>query len=500
MTYLQARDINNAGIIVTDTYEDEVLAYIGNTPELSGQHQPYVDLIQAKRSSGSVLKPMLFAKALDEALISPLSLLKDLPNSWGSYTPKNYSKQFEGLVPANESLYRSLNLPFVELLEKYNHEKFLTDLRKMGFTSLTRSANNYGLSLILGGGEVSLWDLNTVYGGMCKTLHNFQANKASYRADYYTAPKLLKNEQKKKKRARRSYDHFSAASIWQTFESITALKRPGSGNDWDYFSSSQKIAWKTGTSHGFKDAWTIGTNGRYLVGVWVGNADGEGRDDLIGIKAAAPLFFRVMDIIPRSNWFSAPDTELFDQNICAVSGFKATDKCPSTNYLLNEKGEELAFCTYHKWFSCTEDSLYRANKDCLPGETLQSVAFFSPPPREKYFMNLSGRAFEELPPLHPNCGSLDAEISTVEFIYPPRNNFKIYIPKRLNNLRSKIVFSAAHSLSNEELHWHLDNQYMGSTIAFHELAFDCLPGIHQMLIKDKKGGERKIVFEVLEKK
>ena len=494
---LKNAQIHNLAIIVTDLEKNEVLAYVGNTPKLERKYQPYVDMIQAKRSSGSVLKPLLYAKAIDNSKISPYALLRDVPDNWGGYAPKNYSEKFEGLVPADECLYRSLNLPFVDLLHKYDHQKFLKELKELQFKSINRSADDYGLSLILGGAEITLWDLAKVYGGMARTLRNFNTNKGKYKPNYYNEASLLQTKEQKNGKLHKQYEHFSAASIWHTFETLSSLKRPGTEGQWQYFSSAQKIAWKTGTSHGFKDAWSIGVNGKYLVGVWVGNANGEGREGLVGLQAAAPLFFKVFNALPNHSWYDAPMDELFDQQICATSGYKPTAKCPAIQVLLPRASEHLPSCQQHKFITCTSDSLFRANKQCDTSMKLTEVSYFIPTPKEMFFMNKGGRAVQALPPFHPDCLNASTE-SQIEFIYPPSNNFKLFIPRKLNNDKSKLVFSAVHSSETESLFWHLDDSYLGETKFIHDMSFRAGKGKHVILLKDRKGVEKRIVFEVLE--
>lgn len=494
---LRNTQIYNLAILVTDLEKNEVIAYIGNSPDLARRHQPFVDMIQARRSSGSVLKPLLYAKAIDNSKISPYSLLRDVPDNWGSYSPTNYSKKFEGLVPADESLFRSLNLPFVDLLHKYDHQKFLKELKALQLNSIDRSADNYGLSLILGGAEVTLWELSKVYGGMAKTLNNFEFNKGKYAPSYYGEPSLLKQSKPSSIKLKKQYKYFSAASIWFTLEALSSLKRPGSEGDWQYFSSSQKVAWKTGTSHGFKDAWSIGVNGKYLVGVWVGNADGEGREGLVGLQAAAPLFFKVFNSLPNHTWYDKPMDELFDQEICTISGFKPTERCPKKSVLLPKASEYLQSCKQHQWISCTADSLFRANKECDGNLELTKVSYFIPSPKEAYFMNRGGRAIKNLPPFHPLCEDLNTQ-TKIEFIYPPSNNFKLYIPRKLNTTRSSLVFSAAHTSESASLYWHLDNEYLGETKFIHDMSFRASKGKHVILVKDQNGIERSMYFEVLE--
>ena len=189
--------------------------------------------------------------------------------------------------------------------------------------------------------------------------------------------------------------------------------------------------------------------------------------------------------------------ELFDQQICATSGYKPTAKCPAIQVLLPQASEHLPSCQQHKFITCTADSLFRANKQCDKSIELTEVSYFIPSPKEMFFMNKGGRAVQALPPFHPDCLSASTE-SQIEFIYPPSNNFKLFIPRKLNNDKSKLVFSAVHSTETESLFWHLDNSYLGETKFIHDMSFRAGKGKHVMLLKDKKGVEKRIVFEVLE--
>jgi len=251
----RANGVENAALLVIDLETAEVLAYVGNTTNQQATGHR-IDLIQRPRSPGSSLKPLLFAHALSKGQILPKTLLPDIPTFFGGFSPKNFSRGYAGAIPADEALIKSLNIPFTYLLRDYTYEQFHLDLKRMGFSSLQKPPGHYGLSMILGGGEVTLWELSNAYLRLYQNLARNDQAKAS----------VLHNV-KQNSKVQFSLD---PAAIWHTFHAMTNLSRPTGEEHWESYSSSQLISWKTGTSYGFRDAWAIGLNGNILVGVWVG--------------------------------------------------------------------------------------------------------------------------------------------------------------------------------------------------------------------------------------
>ena len=277
--------IHNGAVFVLDIPTNEVLVYLGNVQKAGENHHNEVDVIQAPRSTGSILKPLLYSTMLNEGKILPQMLVPDIPTIINGYKPENFYQSFEGAVPADQALAKSLNIPFVQLLQKYGLEKFHYELTQMGMSTLSFSPDHYGLTLILGGAEGTLEDLTNIYSNLGRHLSAFSPNNrvhnTNLRKPVYTFKQSPKASPEKVR--------MSPGAIWLTFRAMQKLSRPDSEGNWEKFASSQKISWKTGTSFGFRDAWAIGLNGRYAVGVWVGNADGEGRPNLIGVKSGCTL-------------------------------------------------------------------------------------------------------------------------------------------------------------------------------------------------------------------
>ncbi|MBK7667032.1 MAG: penicillin-binding protein 1C [Sphingobacteriaceae bacterium] len=337
---LSGNQIHNACALVIETETGNVLAYIGNSYSEKNEHENYVDVISAPRSTGSILKPFLYAFMLNENKILPASLLEDIPTQIGSYGPKNFNLTYDGLVPANNAIARSLNVPAVKMLLDYGTAKFHYRLKQLGFKNFNKPTTHYGLSLILGGGEATLWDISGAYSSMGRSLLSYSNSRNKYAPNNYHPLIYLKNETPPRKTATQKTDVLKASSLWYTFNAMTELIRPQDYVGWMQFLSRTKIAWKTGTSYGFRDAWAVGLNAKYTVAVWVGNADGEGRPELTGTGAAAPLMFSIFNLLSEKKWFAKPTADMVGLKVCKVSGFKASENCPDVSVQLMPSGGE----------------------------------------------------------------------------------------------------------------------------------------------------------------
>ena len=265
---LAENDVRNAAALVLDAPSGEVLAYVGNQwPPGGDEHGEHVDVIPARRSTGSVLKPLLYASMLEAGEVLPQQLVPDVPTHLGSFHPENFDRAYAGAVPAAQALARSLNVPAVRLLRSHGVERFAAELRRLGLTTLDRPGSEYGLALILGGAEGSLWDVTGVYAGL--------ARAALGRDD---SPFFAPSFRPVLPGARRpAASPLGPAASYLTLRAMLEVERPGDDLAWRAFASSRRVAWKTGTSYGFRDAWAIGVTPEHAVGIWVGNASGEGR-------------------------------------------------------------------------------------------------------------------------------------------------------------------------------------------------------------------------------
>ena len=496
LSLLKGSGIHNMAAVIVEVASGKVLTYIGNMPGTGMNHQEKVNIIPAPRSTGSILKPILYGLALEEGLISPRSLLPDYPVSMQGYRPDNYYSHYEGAVAAERALVRSLNIPMVHLLKRYGVEKFLHSLHKMGFSQMKRSASDYGLTLILGGAEVSLWDLCKVYASMGRRLEFFGDRQGRYTPLDWTDLHLLRDESEVQPESLQAEpDLLSASSIWWTFEAMRQLERPNEWGEWEQFSSSRRIAWKTGTSFGFRDAWAIGLTPEYLVGVWVGNADGEGRPGLVGVRAAGPVLFDLFELLPPTSWFEEPVDELVPTVVCRKSGYAALPICPKDTLFLPPRAQALSPCSYHEKLHLDATGKHRVYAGCIPSDQMKEEVRFVLQPIEAHYYKLIHPDYRALPPYAEGCEDV-VGVLPMQLIYP-RKKTKIIIPKELDGSKGKAVFRAVHERKDARLYWFLGNHYLGETSGVHNMAVSPSPGKYLLSLVDDEGYrlERQITIE-----
>lgn len=498
---LAENEIHNMAIMVMEVESGAVVAYTGNIMDAGLEHGQAVDIIPAPRSSGSILKPFLFAFMLDEGAILPNTLVPDVPINYAGYSPENYASTYDGLVSAQKALVRSLNVPFVRMLEQYSLEKFHYDLtRRLGFSTFNRSASYYGLPLILGGGEINLEEVTNAYACMARTLTHYSNHDSRYYSNDFRAPGFLTHQTLENKQLPTLAEApvLSAGAIWSTFEAMRQLERPDHMGNWEKFSNSRKIAWKTGTSFGFKDAWAVGVTPQYAVGVWVGNADGEGRPGLIGVHTAAPVLFDVFDLLPAQHWFEQPFDDMIELDVCALSGDIATGQCPQQKEWVPFPGKRSRSCSRHKLVHLDASRQHRVHAGCYDPADMVHLPWFILSPLEEHFYQTVAPDYKSLPPLKPACKAPSQQINPMELIYPRRFT-QIYVPKGFEGKKEKTVFKATHRNKDAVIYWHIDKTYVGKTTDFHHL--ECAPalGKHTLVLLDQEGNELRQTFEIVEK-
>lgn len=485
---LKQNEIYNVSVLVLDVKTREVLTYIGNAPT-DKTHQSNVDIIDKPRSTGSILKPFLYASMLDAGDLLPNTLVSDVPTQYGSYQPENFNKSYDGAVHANEALSRSLNVPAVRMLQDFGLDRFYHYLKQLKLKDLKYNANHYGLSLVLGGAESNLWDLCKSYAAMASTLNHFNDNSSQYYSDEFVQPIYISTSTIDFGKLNNEKSVFDAASIYLTFESMKQVNRPESDESWEFYDSSQDIAWKTGTSFGFRDAWAIGTTKDYVVGVWVGNADGEGRPGLVGVQTAAPILFELFDILPKSEWFTKPYDEMLEVSICKQSGYRASSICDDTELrYIQASGEKTEPCPFHKLVHLDVSNRYQVNSSCESVSNIISTPWFILPPLQAYYFKSKNPFYKPLPAFRNDCGTA-SEVS-MEFIYPNQQN-TIFLPKDFKGNTNDLVLKVAHSKPELEIYWYIDSQFIGSTKDIHNIAVIPTSGEHTITVVDALGNELK---------
>jgi penicillin-binding protein 1C len=496
---LKANEIYNAAALILDVNTGYVLAYAGNiTGTDNNEHGNNVNIITSSRSTGSILKPFLYASMLNDGLLLPTTLVPDIPMQLGNFIPENYSLTYDGAVPAKRALARSLNIPAVKMLQTYGYGQFYNILKKIGMTTLTKPADHYGLSLILGGAEANLWDLAGIYASMARTLNHFTISDGKYNKADFHPPLYIAEPERETTRFPDRSSWFDAASIWLTFEAMVEVARPDEEQQWQMFSSSSKIAWKTGTSFGNRDAWSIGVTPGNVVAVWVGNASGEGRPGLTGIGSAAPLLFDIFEALQPAGWFDQPYQEMKEIPVCRYSGFRASSICEYTAMeWVPRKGLKTGVCPYHVLIHLDKTGSWQVTSNCESTENMIHKSWFVLPPVQEWYFRNKNPFYKTLPPFRSDCAP-SAESHNMDMIYP-KNNSRIYIPVDLDGNPESIVFKAAHRDRSTTIYWHLDEKFAGSTTQFHQLSLSPERGSHRLTLIDSKGETLVINFEILNK-
>ncbi len=486
---LKSNSIHNGAILVMEVKTGKVLAYVGNTLGEDPSLGHDMDLIAAERSYGSLLKPILYAAMLEEGTLLPKMLVADIPTNMAGYRPHNFFKEYDGAVPANEVLARSLNVPSVRMLHQYGTQRFHTMLQHVGISTLSKPAGHYGLSIILGGGEATLWDLTGMYASMARSL--------IYEKTSFASPILLKNSILDLKMQQ---PQLSPASMYLTLDAIAESKRPGNEGQWLDFATSQKISWKTGTSYGSRDAWAIGVSGKYAVGVWLGNASGEGRAGLTGVGTAAPLMFDVFELLPKSKPLSMPRKGFITLPICSKSGFKASANCErSSQTMVQNAGMKAAVCPFHALIHVDKSEIYRVGSDCESVSDMKHKTWFVLPAIQEWYYKSKHPDYFPLPDWRPDCQTAGKAQKNMEIIYP-RRFARIFIPKEIDGKLGKTVFEVAHRKPETIIFWHVDDDFLSETRDFHQISVQLDEGWHTLTLVDAHGESCQVKFEVLGKR
>ncbi|MFZ0391947.1 MAG: penicillin-binding protein 1C [Calditrichia bacterium] len=475
---LRASGIRNAAALVVETASGKVRAYVGSQDFFDQSRQGMVDGVQAPRSSGSILKPFLYALCMDEGLILPQTQIFDIPSYYGTFSPANADLSFRGVVPAEQALIQSLNVPAVRLLNAYGVYPFFLFLQKAGISSLFRTPDDYGLPLILGGAETRLYDLAALYRGLGR-LGNFAPVSLLETSPEKTERRLL-----------------SPGAAFLTLSILQNLRRPGSEYYWQQYRNQWPLAWKTGTSYGQRDAWAAGVSPQWTIVVWVGNFDGEPNSRLSGAESAAPLLFDIFNYLPKDpkqSWFTAPDKYLKSVDLCAATGFSAGPFCPETvesEAPLNMK--PLRTCPYHKQIFISNTANRQVCSRCWTAAQYHTESYLVYPPQVISRLRRLGHILNEMPAHTSNCPARPPE-EAIEIVYPtPRAH--IWIPRDVDGMLQKVTLRAAHREPQQLLFWYMDNHFLGKTSTEHVQAATLAAGWHKLEVVDESGNRAQSRF------
>lgn len=482
--------VNNIALVLIDHQSMETLAYLGNKP-FNNNHRfaPDVDIVQRPRSTGSILKPLLYGVMLQEGELAPTSLIPDIPTQINGYSPRNYDRNFRGAVPAQFALAHSLNIPAVRMLRDYGIGRFQEKLQAMGMSSLFRPADGYGLTLILGGAEASLWELTAIYARLAAAARDGDKTQLPVQLLLHQKSETDKNIKPVIKQG----------AAWLTLQALIEVARPGNDNYWRDFAGSQTIAWKTGTSYGLRDAWAIGSNGRYTLGVWVGNAGGEPATFISGQSSAAPILFDMFDALPSVNWFAKPVHALKTISVCRDDGYLAGGQCEAVDMEIPAISHFEKITPLHRRIYLDAQQQFRVHNQCESVNNMHARDWFVLPPAQEFYWRQYHNNYQPLPPWRKDCIAESAQQDDdipLELIYPQARS-RIYIPVDLDGKRSRVILKAIHRDPAAVLYWHLDEEFLGETKIFHEREASLEPGLHKLLVMDKQGYKLERRFRVV---
>lgn len=478
---LAQQGIRNCAMLMCDTKHGTVKAYIGSQSFFDTTAAGQVDGIQAYRSPGSLLKPFLVACALDRGLIAMESMLHDVPTYFGNFAPNNASREFCGVTTVRQMLVKSLNVPAVRLLHAYSVEDFYSFLKEQaGMQRLFRTSGGYGLTLVLGGIETSMWELC----GMFTALANSgQKTPLRFDADAIpAAPRTL----------------ISPGAAWLTLDALSDVKRPEAEFYRQFFSEQLPVSWKTGTSYGQKDAWAIGCNAQLTIGVWVGNFSGEGNALIGGAQSAGPILFSLLRNFTdpdKPARFEKQEYDLKRVEVCSASGFLPTGTCPKRVFVYLPSCATLKKqCPLHRRFCLSKRDGCEVCSRCWDlGDTIWRVKTVYDP-SVVAMLRIRGADFDTVPLHNARCAGVHASSDvTIEY---PVDGLVLQVPRNFSGAFEKVVFKAGCQRRDGRLFWFVNKNYLGETVGEHRLAVDLAPGEYRLTVQDQEGSHASVGFGI----
>jgi penicillin-binding protein 1C len=482
--YLQVEGIQHMAAVILDVQSNEVLAYTGNVPGKNKTFQ-YVDLVQSPRSYGSLLKPLLYAEALESGHFLPNELIPDIPTHIGDFRPKNFDQKYRGAVTLDQMVVQSLNVPAVRVLQQLGIQPFYNRIKTLGLKGIDKGASHYGLSIILGGAETSLWELCRLYKGFARNYLGLKDPYQPVQAHLSHTPDHPKHPLE-----------YSPYAIRHTVQYMSDLERPREEKGWTLLGNAQKIAWKTGTSFGHRDAWAIGFNDRYLVGIWVGNEDGEGRHNLTGIQRAAPVLFKAFHLLPETPGPKHPPYGKKENTlqVCGLSGKLAGPLCQKTTPMKTHSvSHKYETCQYHQ-VVYLNSSGQMMNESCPVKKGLLDTMFILPPEMGYYFKQHNAQ-YKELPGPDPDCPPY---ATPLKILYP-QNRMKVFLPRENNEKKNQLIARVFQSTGNGRVYWYINDTFLEATHSGqeHKKSVSLSKGTYTLTVIDQNGNSDAVTFDVL---
>jgi penicillin-binding protein 1C len=476
---LEKMGITNGAVVVIENSNHQLRALVGSKDFFDRQNSGQVNGALAPRSPGSALKPFIYALGIENGLISPESLLFDVPVEYSGYRPVNYDDTYHGAVTVREALIRSLNVPAVNLYAKLGEDGIYTFLKEAGISTLPQPQNYYGLSLILGGCGVNLLELTNIYAGLANS-GKFKPVRLLINDVDFEGKKLLNN-----------------GTCFILSELLSELRRPELPSVWEYSINMPKVAWKTGTSYGHRDAWSIGYTPQYTIGVWVGNFDGKGVPELIGAEAAAPILFSLFNALnePSPNaWFIQPET-VKERQVCTISGMPLGENCVSAKEELYIPGiSPYLKCNLHQQIFVDTKTEKRLCSHCRVGKNYEGKIVEKWPVEIATWMVRNGYRLDLIPEHDPLCFKIMSGKKPI--ILSPTAQTEYKIRPGINLKYQKILLDATVSNETKTIYWFLDGKLIFSGKPTDKAFFIPTQGIHSVICTDDQGRSSDVRFTV----
>lgn len=479
MRNIEGSKVTNAAILVIDNASNEIVAYIGSADFYSKENSGQVDGVKAKRQPGSTLKPFIYGLAFDNGLITPKTVVYDVPTDFSGYTPANFDSDFRGYVTVEFALAQSLNIPAVQTLDKIGLSEFLNKLIASNFKSIEKNKDQLGLSVALGGCGATLEELTLLFAAL--------ANNGVYKK-----PISLKSDTLSNVKA----EILSKESAFMISEILTQLERPDLPYSWKNAKNLPQIAWKTGTSYGRRDAWSIGFNEENTVGVWMGNFSGEGVPELTGANFATPLLFNVFNTISKSaskNWLKAPKSLPF-RVVCSNSGLPPNTPCEhqTVDYYLPLKSSN-ATCNHLEKIYLTEDEGMSYCLYCLPEAGYKTKWLKHHPNEILAYFEMKKINYEKIPPHNADCEHHNLQ-GNEPIILTPKDGTKYYISKENPE---ELVLKSQASANAEKIFWYVNDVFLECTDKNKATIYLPPPGNIKISCSDNLGRNRDVFIEVV---
>ncbi|MCS6824246.1 MAG: penicillin-binding protein 1C [Cytophagaceae bacterium] len=473
---LKSIHIYNAAILIVNNKNGHVEGYVGSPDFDDAENAGQVDGVVAVRSPGSTLKPFIYGLSIDMGIITPKTVLADVPTDFDGYAPENFDKKFNGEVTAEKALAYSLNIPAVKLLEKVSVPVFLSYLKKAGFRHIASKSSSLGLSLILGGCGVTLEELTRAFSALAR-----DGKLPTLRYTHFEKNAVVDSI-------------ISPQSSYMITSILSQITRPDLPNNYLNTYHLPQIAWKTGTSYGRRDAWSIGYNKKYTIGVWVGNFSGQGVHQLTGADIATPLLFEVFNAIDynaSNNWFFKPSNLEF-RYVCQATGLIPGDHC--THQILDyyiPGISSIQKCEHLKTYFLSHDEKMSYCMHCLPSSGYKKKIFPNLDPEIADYYHKKGIFLETVPEHNPNCTRI-LESGSPRIVSPL--NGKEYIISRQNTPMMLLKCIAQNNV--RKVYWHINNQLYKEALASEKVYFRPNEGAIKISCTDDKGRNTDINIQV----